>query len=243
MRSAIVADREVLPRVCALQGRRRELHARIVTAVETLYGNRLGEHTERLAHHAVRGDLRDKAVGYLRRAGGKAAARAALEDARGLFEQALGVLDALPESQFTLEQGFETRLELRSVLNKLGQARQVLERVRARRLGDHAIECTPRHPGYAAYAQQLLGDVAAHPHRFDAERGEAHYRQALVLAEPRGMRPLVAHCHLGLGTLYRRTGDTAKAKEHLATAATMYREMGMSFWREKADAELRGVAR
>ena len=46
------------------------------------------------------------------------------------------------------------------------------------------------------------------------ERGEAHYRQALALAEPRGMRPLVAHCHLGLGKLYRRTGKREQAQEH-----------------------------
>ena len=57
------------------------------------------------------------------------------------------------------------------------------------------------------------------------------------------MRPLVAHCYLGLGTLYRRTGDDAKAAEHLTTAATMYREMGMTFWLEKADAEVGGVER
>ena len=57
------------------------------------------------------------------------------------------------------------------------------------------------------------------------------------------MRPLVAHCHLGLGKLYRRTGDRAKAQEHLTTAATMYREMGMTFWLEKAEAELGGVER
>ena len=68
-------------------------------------------------------------------------------------------------------------------------------------------------------------------------------RQALALADELGMRPLVAHCHLGLGTLYRRTGDRAKAEEHLTTATTMYREMGMTFWLEKADAELRGVER
>jgi hypothetical protein len=50
------------------------------------------------------------------------------------------------------------------------------------------------------------------------------------------MRPLVAHCHFGLGTLCRRTGDHAKAEEHLATAMVMYREMGMTFWLEKAEA-------
>jgi hypothetical protein len=52
------------------------------------------------------------------------------------------------------------------------------------------------------------------------------------------MCPLVAHCHLGLGKLYRCAGDAAKAQEHLTTAAAMYREMGMSFWLEKADGEL-----
>lgn len=50
------------------------------------------------------------------------------------------------------------------------------------------------------------------------------------------MRPLVAHCHLGLGQLYQRTGDEAKAHDHLTTAVTMYREMGMNFWVKKAEA-------
>ena len=57
------------------------------------------------------------------------------------------------------------------------------------------------------------------------------------------MRPLVAHCHLSLGKLYGRAGDPAKAHEYLSSAATMYREMGMDFWLEKADAEVGGVDR
>jgi hypothetical protein len=87
-------------------------------------------------------------------------------------------------------------------------------------------------------ALRLLGDVAAR--RDPPEHAEGRYREALALADERGMRPLVAHCHLGLGTLYRRTGDGAKAQEHLTTAATMYREMGMTYWMEKAQAELAG---
>ncbi|HYU19920.1 MAG TPA: tetratricopeptide repeat protein, partial [Chloroflexota bacterium] len=105
--------------------------------------------------------------------------------------------------------------------------------IEARRLGDRAIEASPRHPGIMAHALHLLGDVATHPDRFDPESGEAHYRQALALAEPRGMRPLVAHCHLGLGKLYRRTGKREQAQEHLTTAATMYRAMDMTFWLEQ----------
>jgi len=468
-----------------LQERRREVHARIVNAIETLHRNRLGEQIERLAHHALRGELREKAVHYLRQAGLKATARSALPDARAWFEQALGVLEALPESQSTLEQAFDIRLELRSVLHQLGEPRRGLERLReaetfaellnddrrrgrvcavmtpahghlgeldealtcgtraleiaevlgdlplrilstslleqahyyrgeykrvielatdnlaalpgdrlyesfgnfvpasvfdrfwlvlslaelgkfaqaaedeaeairlaesmqhassvslayyaasmlhlfagdwakarsllehdiavtqagnvmlilplavaasawalaqlgeaseatsrlrageellgryaagghvsnlalacyplgraclllgrlieARRLGDRAIEASPRHPGFEARALHLLADVAIHPDRFDPESGEAHYRQALALAEPRGMRPLVAHCHLGLGKLYRRTDKRQEAHEHLVTAVTMYREMGMTYWLEQAEAEMEAL--
>ena len=464
-----------------LHDRRRELHARIVDAIEALHSDRLGGEIERLAHHAVRGEVREKAVHYLRQAGLKAAARSALTDARVWFEQALDVLDALPESRATLEQAFEIRLDLRTVLNHLGEGQRMLERLReaetlaeqlnddrprgrvcavlansqaqrgaldealvtgraleiaerlgdsrlrvhvmssleqvyylqgeyervvemgthnlaalpaewineffgnaapasvfdrcylvrslaqlgrfveaaeyeaeairlaeathhlytiglsyyvggtlhllkgdwerarslmehgigvlrtgnvvlllptavassawilahhddasevlnrlqegeqllerqaargtalhrgwdyhlmghawlmlgrldeAKRLGDRAIESSLSHRGYAAFALHLLGDVATHPDRFDAESGEAHYRQALALAEPRGMRPLVAHCHLGLGKLSRRTGKGEQAREHLTTATTMYREMEMRFWLAQAEAEM-----
>jgi class 3 adenylate cyclase/tetratricopeptide (TPR) repeat protein len=466
-----------------LQDRRRTLHARIADAIEALYPDRLTEQIERLAHHAVRGELREKAVDYLRQAGLKGAARSALPEARAWFEQALGVLEALPKSRSTLEQAFEIRLELRSVLTQLGEVRWALERMReaetlaerlnddrrrgqvcafmtnihsllgeldeaiaagtraleiagrlgdlrlhlpattyleqahlyrgeyervvelatgnlaalpadwlyeyfglttpasvydrvwlikslaelgrfaeaaeyqaeairladpthhahtvgiahwagatlhlsrgdwtqarsviepwivvartanidihlpfavaasawplaqlgeagealnrireaeqllerhaarglvvyhswayhslgraslslgrldeAHHLGERALQSSLRQPGLAVHAQHLLGDLATHPDQFDPESGEAHYRKALALAEPRGMRPLVAHCHLGLGKLYRRTGDQANSEEHLASAKAMYREMDMRFWLEKAEAEVR----
>ena len=129
------------------------------------------------------------------------------------------------------------------VYHALGRACLLLGRLdEARGLGKRAIESSPRHPGYAAHALHLLGDIASHPDRFDAERAEAHYRQALALAEPRGMRPLVAHCHLGLAKLYRRTGKREQAHEHLTTATTMYREMDMRFYLEQAEAESRVLA-
>jgi hypothetical protein len=68
--------------------------------------------------------------------------------------------------------------------------------------------------------------------------GDAHYRQALALAEPRGMRPLVAHCHLGLGKLHQRTGNREEARKHVATETTTYREMDMAFWLQQAGAEM-----
>jgi tetratricopeptide (TPR) repeat protein len=470
-----------------LHERRRELHARIVEAVETLHRDRLGGEIERLAHHAVRGELREKAAHYLRQAGLRAAARSALRDARAWLEQALGVLAALPESASALEHAFEIRLELRPVLAQLGEIRPALERLReaaalaerldddqrrgrvcafmctahnnlgelddalaigaraleiaarlgdlrlrivtttyleqahffrgdygrvvelatanlaalpadwvyesfgnvspasvydrcwllhslarlgrfaeaapyeaeairladttrhantvgmacyaagvlhllkgdwarahslieraiavfraghvlmfmrtavassawvlaqlgdasgargrlregeqladllaasgvvgyrgwasqsmgrsclllgrldeARRLAEQAIESSPGHAGFAAHAEHLLGDIAAHPDRLDAQGGERHYRRALALAEPRGMRPLVAHCHLGLGKLYRRIGRAQEASDRLATASAMYRDMDMQFWLELADAEIGPRAR
>jgi len=65
------------------------------------------------------------------------------------------------------------------------------------------------------------------------------FREALTLAEELGMRPLNAHCHFGLGKLHRGTGQRQQAQEHLTTATTMYREMGMTYWLEKAEAEMR----
>jgi hypothetical protein len=64
----------------------------------------------------------------------------------------------------------------------------------------------------------------------------------MALASELGMRPLVAHCHLGLGKLYARAGRRPEAREHLATALAMYREMDMRFWLPQAEAELREVA-
>jgi hypothetical protein len=63
-----------------------------------------------------------------------------------------------------------------------------------------------------------------------------------ALASELGMRPLIAHCHLGLGKLYRRTDKPEQAQEHLIIATTMYREMRMTYWLEKAETELQALA-
>jgi tetratricopeptide (TPR) repeat protein len=99
-----------------------------------------------------------------------------------------------------------------------------------RRLGARASE---------AHALCLAGDVAL---TAGAEDAEGYYRAALALATELGMRPLVAHCHLGLGKLYRRTGQREQAKEHIATTMTMYQGMGMMYWLEQAEAEMRELA-
>jgi hypothetical protein len=71
---------------------------------------------------------------------------------------------------------------------------------------------------------------------------ETHYQQALALADELGMRPLQAHCHLGLGTLYARTDQREQARAELSTAIEMYRAMDMAFWLPQAEAALTQVA-
>jgi tetratricopeptide (TPR) repeat protein len=481
-----------------LQERRRALHARVVDVIETLHRDRLDEQIERLAHHAVRGELREKAVSYLRQAGrkaaarsqildalrqpgGKAAARAANQEAVALLDQALQALTHLPDGRAKLEQAIDIRLELRPSLlqlGRLGDALQVtkeaehlaaelgdesrlgcvysclvnhhylggepdfaveyserclriadatqdlalqalartylglswhaqgqyrraelilrqnvdalalargtaadqsatsylassgwlaftlaelgdfhaadacadqalrvadalghvygqtiartmaglvwlrrghLERAfgylgpsleacrekpfldvwrpipasllgltqallgkldeampllrdgihlsemlgvnaylalwtlnlaeglmtagqfdQARETARHALDLAVSHKerGHQAWALRLLGELSAMREPPAVGEAEASFEQALALAEPRGMRPLVAHCHLGLGMLHRRCGRRHDAREHLTTATTMYHEMGMTYWLEDVQREI-----
>ncbi|HEV8703032.1 MAG TPA: tetratricopeptide repeat protein [Candidatus Polarisedimenticolia bacterium] len=89
--------------------------------------------------------------------------------------------------------------------------------------------------GYEAWALRLLGEIASHHGRPDVATAEARYGAAMTLASELEMRPLVAHCHFGLGRLYRRTGNPKQAEEHLTTATAMYGEMGMTYWLEKLE--------
>jgi hypothetical protein len=85
--------------------------------------------------------------------------------------------------------------------------------------------------------RRLLGEISSHRLPLDGATAEAHYEAAFALASELGMRPLIAHCHLGLGKLCRRTGKQQDAQEHLTTASTLYREMDMRFWLEQAEAD------
>jgi len=462
-----------------LQDRRRALHARIVEAIEALYPDRVAEQVERLAHHAFRGEVWEKAVTYLRQAGAKALAYSAYREAVTCFEQALTALHPLPDTRQNIERGIDLRLDLRQSLFPLGELARVLGYLReaeelsrtlddprrlgwvsaymsghhvhtgghvtevrtlaqrvetiAERLGDVPLQIAAQyylaaashlsgdyrgtehvcrklmqslhdqrtrerfglvvspavwshaqlaralaergvfdegdahgqeairiaealdHPfsvlvgclelaylknvrgelsqatplleravaqcrewnitshipiamaslghvyalsgriaegvsrlqqalaayesagvgfyhslsvkqlgevylladqvenaracadravmlarergerGYEAWALRLLGQIASHHRRPDVTTAAAHYGAAMSLASELEMRPLVAHCHLGLDRLYRRTGKPEQAQEHLTTATAMYGEMGMTYWLEKLE--------
>ena len=80
----------------------------------------------------------------------------------------------------------------------------------------------------------LIGGIDARRDPPNAAEAEDYYRRALELAEELGMRPLAAHCHLGLGRLYRHSGEPGKSGTHIETATAMYRDMNMEFWLDRA---------
>jgi class 3 adenylate cyclase/tetratricopeptide (TPR) repeat protein len=96
--------------------------------------------------------------------------------------------------------------------------------------------------GNEAYVLRLLGEIHAHQDPLAAEAAEAAYRQALTLAEELEMHPLLAHCHLGLGTLYTKVGRLAQARAALSTAIELFHAMEMTFWLPRAEAMLAQTA-
>jgi tetratricopeptide (TPR) repeat protein len=92
-----------------------------------------------------------------------------------------------------------------------------------------------------AFCHRVEAEVTMRVEPFDPDAAERQYREALVLATELGMRPLIAHCHLGLGMLHHRIRDRAKGDESFTTSIAMYREMGMDFWLKKAEAALEGI--
>ena len=95
--------------------------------------------------------------------------------------------------------------------------------------------------GNQAYALRLLGEITARREPLEVEEAAAQYQQALTLAEELGMRPLVAHCHRSLGTLYATSGQREQAHTALSAAIALYRAMAMTFWLSQTEAALAQV--
>jgi tetratricopeptide (TPR) repeat protein len=110
---------------------------------------------------------------------------------------------------------------------------------RADRCAQNALKLVRHHRtrGWEAMLLRLLGTIAAERDTPDFVEAEQHYRDALELASDLRMRPLIADCHAALAKLYRRTRKHRQGHEHFTTAVAMYREMGMTYWLEKATTE------
>ena len=168
---------------------------------------------------------------------------AALGAAYTLYERDA---DAVPLLTQALEQTTATGRVTFQVLCSLslGEAHLAAGRLEeAYALTEHALALAREHQerGHQTYALRLLGDIAARREPPASDQAGDYYRQALALAEELGMRPLVAHCHRGLGTLYLKTGQQEQAQAELSTAIALYRAMDMTFWLPETEAALAQV--
>jgi tetratricopeptide (TPR) repeat protein len=126
----------------------------------------------------------------------------------------------------------------------LGEAQVLAGRLEdAHALAERALALAHEHQerGHQAYALRLLGDIAARREPPERDQARDYHCQALALAEELGMRPLVAHCHLGLGKLYTQSGHRTEAHAALSAAVELYRSMEMTFWLPQAEAALAEV--
>jgi tetratricopeptide (TPR) repeat protein len=151
--------------------------------------------------------------------------------------------DALPRLEQAVEQALAMRFFFDHALRVvwLGEAYLLAGRLEeAESQAQRALEFARTHQerGHEASALQLLGEVAAQRTPPDRAAAATYYHQALALADALGMRPLQAHCHRGLGTLYVQTGQRELARSALTTAIAMYREMEMTFWLPETEAAL-----
>ncbi len=156
------------------------------------------------------------------------------------------VADAVPLLTQALEQATATATVIHQALChlSLGEAHLLADRLEAAHgLAERTLALTRERQerGSQAYALRLLGDIAARREPPESEQAETHYQQALALAEELGMRPLQAHCHHGLGTLYAQLGRQEQARTALATAIAMYQSMEMTFWLPQMEAALAQV--
>ena len=197
-----------------LQERRHALHARIVEALERLAPERLAEQVERLAHHALRGGVWDKALGYFRQAGEKALAQSAYPEAVGYFEQALDVLQHLPEERHTHEQAIALRLALRSALFPSGDSERIVTYLHEAETLAAAIDDHHR-------LGQIAGFLSAHfRNRGAYDQSIAAAQRALRLAIGDEDIVLQALANQFLGAAYWAQGDYVRAIDCLEQTAT-----------------------
>ena len=193
-----------------LQERRRVLHARIVGVLETLAGDRRDDQVERLAHHALRGEVWEKALAYGHQAGAKAWTRSAYREAVVCCEQALSAMAHVPASRAATAQAIDLRLGLHSALNALGEA--------PGRLLDHlrraeTLVQTLSDPLRLGRVYTSMGNtfwVAG-----EVDRAITTCQQALAVAVTLGHIGLQAGAHRILGMAYYDAGDYARAVESL----------------------------
>jgi class 3 adenylate cyclase/tetratricopeptide (TPR) repeat protein len=191
-----------------LLDRRRALHARMVEAIESRHADRLIEHVERLAHHALRGELWPKAAHYARQAGERAAALCADAEAVAHYQRAIDTLARLPTTRETVREAIDLRLALRAPLWRGGQLERLLSIFReAESLGTQHNETERLDAVYSFFVQY---------HWAKAEYSTAieYGQRCLETGARRGDLGLQVTGRYYLGGCYHGRGDFRAAIEH-----------------------------
>jgi DNA-binding NtrC family response regulator/tetratricopeptide (TPR) repeat protein len=194
-----------------LEAGRRALHARVAGVIETLYPERVDEYLDRLAHHAVRGGVWEKAVPYLRRAGQRALMSSANREAAEFFRQALNALGQLPQTPAILQQAIDVRLSLRDALWVLAELSELQRHLRAAETLAVSLGDRRREGRIACYLCQYSWAVVA----LDAalEAGE----RALAIAESLPDPALREETSFYLGLVHLARGDARRAADMFST--------------------------
>jgi predicted ATPase/class 3 adenylate cyclase len=201
-----------------LQDRRRALHTRIVDSIEELYPDRLAEQVEWLAHHALRGEVWEKAVTYLHQAGKKSAARSAYRDAATCFQRALEALRYLPQTKATLQQSISIRLDLGPALiaTTATSAPEVEQTyIEARELCERLGE-TPQ------LFTVLWALARIHDSRGELNVGRELGEQLLKLAQRSQDPALLLEAHHELWANLSSLGELTSAQTHLERGFALY---------------------
>ncbi len=187
------------------QERRREVHARIVHAMEDVHSSRITEHAERLAHHATRGELWNKSVVYLQQAGAKCLARSIHEEAVAYYEQLLEALARVPQDEESSRRLVDMHVELRNALHPLGRferALALLEKAREVAEGLNDSHRIARIDGFLTQSHRISGKYATATRTgLNAKRTGDAISDASILA--------AVHYHLG--QVYFQTGEHDQA--------------------------------
>ena len=190
-----------------LPERRRDLHRRIMEAIERLHAERLAEQLERLGYHSFRAEAWDSAVAYLRQSGEKAYGRSANREAAAWFELALDALSHCRRGPDTISQGIDLRFDLRGALHPQGEFKRILEILQeAQRLAELAgdRQRLARSLGYLALTFAFTGVP---------DRALAAGHRALGIAEEMGERGLAVATNCALGLIYFQRGDFRRSMD------------------------------
>ena len=179
------------------------------TVLEALAGDRVAEQVDRLAQHAFRGEVWDKAVTYCQQAGARAHDRAAFREAVASFEQALQALAHLPEDSDTGGLSIDLRLALEASLAALGEYGRCLTLLGEAATLARAFDDRARLGGILPRMTQALRITG------DNDGAMAVGQQALALADEIGESALQGHASYFLGQVYYTIGDFGRAAELL----------------------------